>query len=75
VISVDDARSLTVRVENDRSAQNGVAISGTGHGLVGLRERVQTLGGQFSAGGSGAGGWAVEARLPAGAGSSRAHSR
>ena len=67
VISVDQAeRGLAVRVENDRAAQNSAPLAGTGRGLVGLRERIQTLGGQFSAGTTGVGGWAVEARLPAG---------
>jgi signal transduction histidine kinase len=67
VISVDESeRGLTVRVENDRAAQNDASLAGTGRGLVGLRERIQTLGGQFSAGTTGMGGWAVEARLPAG---------
>ena len=51
VISVDEAeRGLAVRVENDRAAPRDAALVGTGRGLVGLRERVQTLGGQFSAG-------------------------
>jgi signal transduction histidine kinase len=67
VISVDGPeRGLTVRVENDRAAQNDAPLAGTGRGLVGLRERIQTLGGQFSAGTTGVGGWAVQARLPAG---------
>ena len=67
VISVDQAeRGLAVRVENDRAAQNSAPLAGTGRGLVGLSERIQTLGGQFSAGTTGVGGWAVEARLPAG---------
>jgi signal transduction histidine kinase len=65
VISVDeDGRGLAVRVENDRAVQNSAALAGTGRGLVGLRERIQTLGGQLSAGATGVGGWAVEARLP-----------
>lgn len=65
VISVDEAeRGLAVRIENDRAAQNDAPLAGTGRGLVGLRERIQTLGGQFSAGTTGVGGWAVEARLP-----------
>jgi signal transduction histidine kinase len=54
-----------VRVENDRATHPGAQLDGTGHGLLGLRERVQRLGGQFSAGRSGQG-WAVEALLPAG---------
>jgi signal transduction histidine kinase len=65
VIRVDDAaRGLEVRVENDRTVQHDAPLAGTGHGLIGLRERIQTLGGQFSAGTTGPGGWAVEARLP-----------
>jgi signal transduction histidine kinase len=67
VISVDDAgRGLAVRVENDRAVQNDAPLAGTGRGLVGLRERIQTLGGHFSAGTTVVGGWAVEARLPGG---------
>jgi signal transduction histidine kinase len=65
LISVDQAgRGLAVRVENDRSATSNAPLAGTGRGLIGLRERVRTLGGQFSAGTTGRGGWAVEARLP-----------
>ena len=65
VISVDEAANgLAVRVENDSAAQRDAPLVGTGRGLVGLRERVQTLGGQFSAGQTRVGGWAVEARLP-----------
>lgn len=66
VISVGTGQGgLAVRVENGRATKVGVALAGTGRGLVGLRERVLTLGGQFSAGRTGAGGWLVEARLPA----------
>jgi signal transduction histidine kinase len=65
VIRVDDAaRGLEVRVENDRALPHEAPLAGTGHGLIGLRERIQTLGGQFSAGSTRLGGWAVEARLP-----------
>ena len=65
VIRVDETeRGLAVRVENDRTAQHDSSLAGTGRGLVGLRERIQTLGGQFNAGATGVGGWAVEARLP-----------
>ncbi len=66
VITLDEAeRDLAVRVENDRTAQHDTTLAGTGRGLIGLRERTQTLGGQFSAGTTTVGGWAVEARLPA----------
>jgi signal transduction histidine kinase len=65
VISVDEAgRGLAVRVENDRAVRNDAPLAGTGRGLVGLRERIKALGGQFSAGTTGVGGWSVEARLP-----------
>ncbi|MEX3106735.1 MULTISPECIES: histidine kinase [unclassified Streptomyces] len=37
---------------------------GSGYGLVGLRERVGALGGEFSAGPVGAGVWRLAARLP-----------
>ena len=67
IISVDEAdRALAVRVENDAAAHHDAALSGTGHGLAGLRDRIQALGGQFSAGSTGVGGWTVEARLPGG---------
>jgi signal transduction histidine kinase len=67
VISVDEGgRGLEVRVENDGVARSEPALAGTGRGLVGLRERTHRLGGQFSAGRTGLGGWAVEARLPGG---------
>lgn len=37
---------------------------GSGYGLVGLRERVTTLGGHLNAGPAGAGAWRVAARIP-----------
>ena len=57
-------RRLTVTVENDQSVQERPGLSGTGRGLVGLRERVQALGGQLLAGPTSRGGWLVEATLP-----------
>jgi len=57
-------RGLTLRVENDRSVQERPNLSGTGHGLAGLRERVTELGGQLLAGPTPHGGWLVEATLP-----------
>ena len=65
VISVDETEhSLAVRVENDHTVHGDTTLAGTGRGLAGLRERIQTLGGQFDAGRTHHGGWAVEARLP-----------
>jgi len=67
VISVDEPqRGLAVRVENDLTAQGDATLVGSGRGLLGLRERTQALGGQFSAGRTIQGCWAVNARLPAG---------
>jgi signal transduction histidine kinase len=39
------------------------ASSGGGHGLVGMRERVNVHGGELTAGSAGRG-WAVEATMP-----------
>jgi signal transduction histidine kinase len=39
---------------------------GTGHGLIGMRERVAMFGGQFDAARVDGGGFAVRARLPLG---------
>jgi signal transduction histidine kinase len=58
------AGHLTVRVENERSVQDRLGLSGTGRGLAGLRERVQELGGQLRAGPTPRGGWLVEATVP-----------
>ena len=67
VISVQETeRSLAVRVENDNTVHGDTALAGTGRGLVGLRERIQTLGGQFDARRTHQGGWVVEAHLPSG---------
>jgi signal transduction histidine kinase len=46
--------------------RHGGAYASGGHGLTGLRERVEMLGGQFSAGPFQEGGFRVYARIPAG---------
>lgn len=63
-----DGRAVTVRVENDAAPRvqlrdSAPMPSGTGRGLIGLRERVLALGGTFSAGPAPTGGWTVEAQL------------
>jgi signal transduction histidine kinase len=54
-------RGLTVSVENEPSDQPRPGLAGTGHGLIGLRERIQELGGQLRTGPTARGGWLVEA--------------
>ncbi|WP_406037436.1 histidine kinase [Micromonospora sp. NBC_00898] len=54
--------ALAVEVLDDGQARPGTP--GTGHGLVGMRERVALLHGDFSAGPRAEGGFRVAARLP-----------
>ncbi|HWU05235.1 MAG TPA: sensor histidine kinase [Streptomyces sp.] len=58
--------SLTVLVVNGRPQEPGSPLeaSGTGHGLVGMRERVRLTGGTLDAGSLPDGGFRVAARLP-----------
>ncbi|GAB3320920.1 hypothetical protein GCM10027451_41980 [Geodermatophilus aquaeductus] len=56
---------LRVRVVNGPPARTPTAVPGGGFGLVGLTERVRTLGGQLSAEPRLDGGFGVEAVLPA----------
>ncbi|MGA5216169.1 sensor histidine kinase [Streptomyces cinereoruber] len=59
---------LTVLVVNGPSLEEGSAVergaSGTGHGLVGMRERVRLTGGSLDTGPLPDGGFRVAARLP-----------
>ncbi|WP_031082575.1 sensor histidine kinase [Streptomyces sp. NRRL WC-3549] len=59
-------RHLTVLVVNDRAERPGSPLeaSGTGHGLVGMRERVRLTGGTLDTGPLPDGGFRVAARLP-----------
>jgi signal transduction histidine kinase len=56
---------LCVRVVNGPPARTPTAVPGGGFGLVGLGERVRTLGGRLTAGPRLDGGFGVEAVLPA----------
>ncbi|MFI5692151.1 sensor histidine kinase [Kribbella sp. NPDC051586] len=55
---------VTVRVTNVRPVAAGSLLPGAGAGLVGLRERVQLVGGRLTTGPTTQGGWRVEAWLP-----------
>ncbi|MGW3606700.1 sensor histidine kinase [Micromonospora sp. NPDC005161] len=54
---------LDIEVTDDGAGADAPATSG-GHGLAGMRERVERLGGQFDAGPGREGGFRVRARLP-----------
>lgn len=58
-----DGAQLTLRVRNARPESVDEAKGG-GHGLRGMRERVDLLGGTFTAGATPDGGWEVAAALP-----------
>lgn len=67
-----DRGMLTVEVVDDAPAVGGPRHQHReGYGLLGMRERVEALGGSLDAGPGGAGGWAVRARLPLPAGGRR----
>ncbi|QXE37778.1 sensor histidine kinase [Streptomyces sp. GMY02] len=55
---------VTVRVTNTAPAGTAPPSPGTGHGLLGMRERVAMLGGELATGATPEGGWEVTATLP-----------
>ncbi|GAB3210922.1 Histidine kinase [Marinactinospora thermotolerans DSM 45154] len=59
-------RDITVEVGTDGSGSRAGSPGGSGRGLENLRERVNVLGGDFSAGQQSGGGFLVRARIPAG---------
>lgn len=62
VTVTDDHRRVGVEITDDAPA--GAHGHGGGYGLVGMRERVEALGGQLRAGPRPGTGWAVNASLP-----------
>jgi signal transduction histidine kinase len=65
-----DPRQVTVEVTDDGPAAGATAARPGGYGLIGMRERVEALGGTLDAGPAGTsdsgetGGWTVRATLP-----------
>jgi signal transduction histidine kinase len=57
-------RELTVVVDDDGNAAATSGTAGSGTGIVGMRERVSTLGGELEAGPRPEGGFRVRARIP-----------
>jgi signal transduction histidine kinase len=55
---------LDVDVSNGPSGSAGLGLGTGGQGIVGMRERVERVGGQLTAGPIAGGGWHVRARLP-----------
>ena len=67
-----DLGAILVEVSDDAPAAappaSTVKPGGGGHGLVGMRERVEALGGTLYAGPRASGGWSVRATVPVQAG-------
>ncbi len=58
-------RALELDVVDDGRSEN-VSVNGSGHGLIGMRERVALYGGTLETGAGDGGGYGVHARLPLG---------
>ena len=61
---VDDGRGLAARRPNGSNGEP--SADGSGHGLIGMRERVELWGGELSVGPGPGGGYRVKALLPYG---------
>jgi signal transduction histidine kinase len=57
-------RTLSIQVDNDGAMPSSAAASGSGLGLIGMRERVSALGGRLQAGPQDGGGFQVHAEIP-----------
>ena len=65
-VKVTYGRELELEVSDDGARANGgpPATKGSGHGIVGMRERAALFGGELEAGPVAGGGFLVRARLP-----------
>ena len=62
-----DRETLEIELRDERGdAPGSLAATGSGFGLKGLRERVESLGGSLDAGPAGDDGWRLHARVPTG---------
>jgi signal transduction histidine kinase len=61
--AADDAATIEVSDDAPPDGSSGYGV-GSGYGLVGMRERVEALGGQLNAGCNDGPGWQVSATLP-----------
>ncbi len=59
-----DAGTVPAGTVSARTGLEGLAAAGAGHGIIGMRERVNLCGGSFRAGPRAAGGFQVLAALP-----------
>jgi signal transduction histidine kinase len=66
LILSDDSLEIEVRDRGGGTA-SGLARTGAGLGLTGMRERIESLGGSLEAGPCPDGSWRIHARLPAAA--------
>ncbi len=57
------AADVTLTVHNGPGGSRA-DTRGSGHGLLGMRERVRLCGGDLDVGPTGTGGWRITARLP-----------
>jgi signal transduction histidine kinase len=55
---------LELEIRDDGVAAAAAGANGSGHGLIGMRERLSLLGGTLAAGPRSEGGFTVAARLP-----------
>ncbi len=63
-IKAASEHEVDVQVLNGVPSADRASLPGSGSGLVGLRERVELLGGVFQSGPTAVGGWMVSARIP-----------